>query len=110
MVISKVDGYIEEKIGNKYLTLFSTDKNKEVLIKYTELWDKVKNVIKKINHKPDEYDEKYMKIKFNSDDNLSLNKILKIHNMAIAVRSVFQEDGNVILKFFEMNVYMNYKC
>ena len=110
LVISKVDGYIEEKIGNKYLTLFSTDKNKEVLIKYTELWDKVKNVIKKINHKPDEYDEKYMKIKFNSDDNLSLNKILKIHNMAIAVRSVFQEDGNVILKFFEMNVYMNYKC
>ena len=110
LVISKVDGYIEEKIGNKYLTLFSTDKNKEVLIKYTELWDKVKNLIKKINHKPDEYDEKYMKIKFNSDDNLSLNKILKIHNMAIAVRSVFQEDGNVILKFFEMNVYMNYKC
>ena len=34
-----------------------------------------------------------MKIKFNSDDNLPLNKILKLHNMTIAIRSVFQEDG-----------------
>ena len=33
-----------------------------------------------------------MKIKFNSDDNLPLNKILKLHNLTIVVRSVFQED------------------
>ena len=31
MVIDKVDGHIEEKNGNKYLTFASTDKNKEVL-------------------------------------------------------------------------------
>ena len=34
-----------------------------------------------------------MKIKFNSDDDLPLNKILKLHNLTIIVRSVF-EDGN----------------
>ena len=34
-----------------------------------------------------------MKLKFNSDDDLSLNKILKLHNLTIIVRSVFQEDG-----------------
>ena len=34
-----------------------------------------------------------MKIKLNLDDNLSLNEILKIHNLTIVVRSVFQEDG-----------------
>ena len=34
-----------------------------------------------------------MKIKFNSDDNLPLNKILKLHNLTIIVRSVFEEDG-----------------
>ena len=33
-----------------------------------------------------------MKIKFNSDDDLPLNKILKLHNLTIIVRSVF-EDG-----------------
>ena len=34
-----------------------------------------------------------MKIKFDADDNLPLNKILKLHNMTIINRSVFEEDG-----------------
>ena len=37
LIIDKVDGYIEEKNENKYVTLVSTDKNKEVLIKYRSL-------------------------------------------------------------------------
>ena len=41
-----------------------------------------------------------MKIKFNSDGNLPLNKILKLHNVTIAVRSVFQEDGKYYLQVF----------
>ena len=32
-----------------------------------------------------------MKIKFNSDDNLPLNKVLKLHNLTTVVRSFFQE-------------------
>ena len=47
LIIDKVDGCIEEKNGNKYLILDSSDKNKEVLIKYTELWDVIKNLVKK---------------------------------------------------------------
>ena len=38
------------------------------------------------------YDKKYMKVKFNSEDSLLLNKILKLHNLTIVVRSVFQKD------------------
>ena len=100
LIIHKVDGNIKEKNGNRYLTVISKDKNKEVLIKYTELWNRIKNLIKKINYKPGDYDEKYMKIKFNSDDNLPLNKILKIHNMTIGIRSVFQEDGKFYPEIF----------
>ena len=37
LIIDKVDGYIEEKNENKHVTLVSTDKNKEVLIKYRNL-------------------------------------------------------------------------
>ena len=33
-----------------------------------------------------------MTIKFNSDDNLPLNKRLKLYNLTIVVRSVFQEN------------------
>ena len=36
-----------------------------------------------------------MKIKFNSDDNLLLNKLLKFHSMTIVIRSVFEEDGTI---------------
>ena len=32
-----------------------------------------------------------MKIKFNSDDDLPLNKQLKFHNRIITIRSVFEE-------------------
>ena len=56
---------IEEKNGNKYLTLVSTDKHKEVLIKYTEFWDKIKYLIETINgDEAGEYEKEYMKIRF----------------------------------------------
>ena len=61
LIIDKADGYIEEKNGNKYLILTSTDKNKEVLAKYTELWGEIKNLIEKGNNKPREYGKKFMK-------------------------------------------------
>ena len=65
--------------GNKHLTFASTDKNKEVLKKYSKPWDGNKSLIDKINDKPGEYGKDFMKIKFNSDDNLPLNKTLKLH-------------------------------
>ena len=34
-----------------------------------------------------------MKIKFDTNDNLPLNKTLKLHNMTIIIRSVFKEGG-----------------
>ena len=46
LMISKVDRYIEEKNGNKYLNLVSTNENKDMLIKYTKFWDKIKNDLK----------------------------------------------------------------
>ena len=41
-----------------------------------------------------------MKIKFNSDDNLPLNKPLKFHLMTITIRSVFEEDGKLYPQLF----------
>ena len=94
LIISEVDGYIKEKNGSKYLVFDSTNENNEVLKKYNELWDGIKNEIETINSgKTSEYDKDFMKIKFNSDDNLPLNKTLKLHNMTIVIRSVFEEHG-----------------
>ena len=41
-----------------------------------------------------------MKIEFNSEDNLPLNKILKLHNLTIVARSVFQDDNKYYQQFF----------
>ena len=43
------NGYIEEKNGNKYLVFDSTDENKELLKKYTDVWNRIKNEIRAIN-------------------------------------------------------------
>ena len=60
---------------------------------YTELWDGIKNLIKTIDNKSSNYGKDFLNIKFNSDDNLPLNKTLKFHNLTVFVRSVFEEDG-----------------
>ena len=41
-----------------------------------------------------------MKIKFNTYDNLPLNKTLKFHNMTIIIRFVFGEDGKYYPQVF----------
>ena len=61
------------------------------MTKYAELWDGIKNLIEKINYKPGKYGKDFIKIKFNSGDNLPLNKTLRLHNSTIVVRSIFQE-------------------
>ena len=47
-----------------------------------------------------EYEKNCMKIKFNSDDDLPLNKTLKPYNLTIIVRSVFEEDGKYYPQIF----------
>ena len=99
--INHASGYIEEKNGNKYLIFDSVDENKEVLKKYADVWDGIKNKIKAINgDKENDYGKDYMKIKFNSDDDLPLNKLLKFHNITIIIRSVFSEYGKFYPQLF----------
>ena len=62
---------------------------------------KLKIKLKKINgSKSGEYGKDYIKIKFNSDDSLPLNKQLKILSLAIIVRSAFEENGKYYSKIF----------
>ena len=99
-IIDKANGYIEKSNGNKCLMLICTDKNKDMLKKYTKLWDRIKDLIKSTTNTSGDYHEKCIKIKFNSDDDLSLFKILSLHNMTIVVRSVFQEDKKCYSQVF----------
>ena len=57
-------------------------------------------MIRSITTKSDDYDEKYMKIKFNSDDNLPSNKTIEIPIMAVVVRAVSLKITNIQTFFF----------
>ena len=64
------------------------------------LKNEIRNKIKKISDDECDYEKDYMKIKFNSDDDLPLNKALKFHNITITIRSVFEEDGKLFPQVF----------
>ena len=49
-----------------------------------------------------------MKIKFDLDDDLPLNKTIEIHNVTTVVRAIFMKI-NIICKFSWINAHMNYK-
>ena len=49
LMINRIDGFIEEKNGDKYLNIADTERNSEVLKKNSEVWNKIKDCIKKIN-------------------------------------------------------------
>ena len=102
LLVNHASGYIEEKNGNKYLIFDdSVNENKGLLKKYADVWDGIKNEIKTINGgKENDYEKNYMKIKFNSDDDLPLNKPLKFHAMVIIMRSVSEEDDKLYPQVF----------
>ena len=89
------------KRSNKYLSFASTNNNKEVLKRYIKRWDEVKYHIQTINDDEfGEYDKDYMKIKFYSDDNLPLYKLLKFSVLTIIIRLVFEKDGKYYPQIF----------
>ena len=68
--------------------------------KYEELWIKIGDLIRAITKNLDDYDEKYMKIKFDSCDSLHLNKTIEISIVTIVIRAVFLEDNKYYPQIF----------
>ena len=91
MRTDNASGYIEEKESNKYLIFDSTDENKELLKRYNDVFNELIDKIKKIDDDWLKYTKDYTKIKFNSDDNLPLNRSLKFYQMTITIRCVFSD-------------------
>ena len=91
----------EEKNEIKYLVLDDIDENKEVLKKYEEVWEGIKKEIETINSgEKIEYGKDLKKIRFESNDNLPLNKHIKLHLLTIIIRTVFSENGKFYPQLF----------
>ena len=67
---------------------------KRSIKKYTKLWEETKRQIEVISDdEPIKYRKDFIKIKFESDDDLPLGKTFNIVDMIIVVTSVLEENG-----------------
>ena len=98
--INDASRYIKEINKDKYLIFNDTDENKELLKIYDDVFSGIMSKIKKIDDDWLEYSKGYKKIKFNSDDNLPLNKTLKFHAITVTIRCVFSEHNKLYPQVF----------
>ena len=100
LTINKIKGHFEEVDGEKYLIISS--EGGDIMQKYQEVFDGIKEIIKKINDYsyPIKYVDNYMKIKFNTNDNILLNKSIYFPTITIAIRSVKQKDSKYYPQLF----------
>ena len=86
LIIHSATGHFKEKKDDKYLSLDSTDK-------YKEVWSGTRSEIKTTNGRKELfYEKKRAKIGIDNDNDLPLNKSLKFPTLVIIIRCVFQED------------------
>ena len=98
--IDNASGYIEEINEDKYLFFDVRYENKELLKRYDDVFNGLIDEIKKIDDDWLEYTKNYTRIKFSSDDNLPLNKLLKFYQMTLAIRCVISEDNKLYPQVF----------
>ena len=60
---------LRKRCKNKYLIFDSTDENKDLLKKYNDVWNGIRDKIKEVSMGKCNYERDYMKVKFNSGDN-----------------------------------------
>ena len=75
-------------------------KAKKKLKNMKKLSSIIKNLIRSITKNSDDYDEKFVKTKFNSDDELRLNKMIEIPSLIIIDTAVFHENNKYCPQVF----------
>ena len=94
-------GHFEEKNEHQFLVLDDVDENKEVSKKYKEVQEGVKKEIETINDgEKFEYGKDYMKIRLKSNNDLPVNKPIKLRLLTIIIRCVISEDGKFYPQLF----------
>ena len=93
LVFNNLHAYFEKAGENAYLSFASTEKNRAMLEIYTELFDEIKEQIELITGDKLSYNKDFMKIKFKTNDDLQLHKIINIPVCVVIISSIFKEDN-----------------
>ena len=80
-----------------YLIIFS---DADLLRKLANIWKSIRAKIEENRSDIVQYDKNYMRIKFESNDNLPTDNIVNIHQVTIIIRSVFAQNGKFYPELF----------
>ena len=80
-----------------YLIIFG---DTDVLRKFANIWKSIRAKIEENTGGIVQYDKDYMKIKFESNDNLPIDNIVNMHQVTIIIRSVFAQNGKFYPQLF----------
>ena len=84
-------GYIDKFTDKKCLNISITLANGDNLLVYEKRWNDIRKGIKEVNDGKDvEYDKNLKRIKFECDDDLPLDKLLKLHGLVLIIRHVIE--------------------
>ena len=72
----------------------------DVLREFTNIWKSIRTKIEKNTGGIVQYDKDYMKIKFESNDNLPIDNIVNMHQVTIIIRNAFAQNGKICRQLF----------
>ena len=81
----------------RYLRIFG---NENVLRIFANIWKSIRTKIEENTNGIVQYDKDYMRIKFESNDNLPTDNIVNMHQVTIIIRSVFAQNGKFYPQLF----------
>ena len=97
--IKEMQGQFKKGKGDNawYLIIFG---DADVLRKFANIWKSIRAKIEKNTGGIVQHDKDYMKIKFESNDNLPTDNIVNMHQVTIIIRSVFAQNGKFYPQLF----------
>ena len=99
-MIDKMIGHFEEKSGNTYLVLHDVNENKEVFKKYEEVWEGVKKIETINGNKKVECGKDFKNIRFECNDDLPINKLVKLNLLTRIIGYLLVRMVNFTLNHF----------
>ena len=104
--IDELFGYIDKINDKKYLNISLKPGNGDILLAYEKVWNDIRKGIKEVNDGKDvKYDRNLKRIKFECDDNLPLDKLLKLHRLVLIIRHVIEINEKYYPQIFLENCF-----
>ena len=108
LFIKALDRYFSEDKhdgwSSKYMHIVENDNNDKVLINYAKIWKVIKD---KIDNAEGEYEDSFMKVVINSDDDLPVGKVINFHMLVLTIAHIYKKGNKYCPQIFLANRFFD---